>query len=368
MSGAPDADEGAMNDAGASRAAARRVLVWGAGAIGGTVAAYLRRAGLGVTAVDANREHVRAVSESGLHITGPIDSFTQPLAMLLPESVEGVWDIALLCTKALDTEAAARQLAPHLAGAGVAVSLQNGLNEMTIAEILGRERTMGGFVNFGADVVRPGVIQFGGRGAVVVGELDGRDSERLEEVRRLLRHFEPTAASTDNIWGYLWGKMGYGAMLFAEALTDASIVETLGDPGVQPVLTALAREVMEVAAAHGARPVGFNGFDPAAFVPGADPAAARASFDAMVAFNRRSAKTHSGVWRDLAVHHRKTETDAQFVPILRIAAAHGLAVPHLRRLVELMHAVEDGELPRAWENLAALGTNLPEGDDRAPAL
>ena len=133
--------------------APERILVWGAGAIGGTVAAYLRRAGLDMTAVDANAAHVQAIRERGLAITGPIETFTQPLAVFTPDKLAGVWGTIFLCVKALHTEAAARQLAPHLAEDGVVVSLQNGFNELTIAETVGRERTMGAFINFGADVL-----------------------------------------------------------------------------------------------------------------------------------------------------------------------------------------------------------------------
>jgi len=120
------------------------------------------------------------------------------------------------------------------------------------------------------------------------------------------------------------------------------------------VLTTIAREVMTVAAAEGVTPMGFNGYEPAAFGPGGTDEAVDASFDAMVAFNRRSAKTHSGIWRDIAVHHRKTETDAQFAPILRIAGRRGIAIPTVERLVALMREVERGARPQAWENLARL--------------
>jgi 2-dehydropantoate 2-reductase len=331
------------------------LMIWGAGAIGGTVAAYLGRADLDVTAVDANVDHVRAIREHGLAITGPIETFTQAMPACTPDAVTGVWDTIFLCVKALHTEAAARQLAPHLAADGVVVSLQNGFNEIAIAEVVGQARTMGAFINFGADVMSPGVVHYGGRGAVVVGELDGRDSERLARVRRALLHFEPAAIATDNIWGYLWGKMGYGSLLFASALTDASIVEVLDARDVRPALTALAREVMTVAGAEAVPVMGFNGYDPAAFGPGGTEPAIDASFDAMVAFNRRSAKTHSGVWRDIAVHHRKTEIDAQFAPVLTLARRHGIAVPHLDRLVTLMREVESGARPQAWDTLARLG-------------
>jgi 2-dehydropantoate 2-reductase len=333
---------------------AERILVWGAGAIGGTVAAYLQRAGLDMTAVDAHAAHVAAIRARGLTITGPIETFTQAVPACTPDEVEGVWDTVFLCVKALHTEAAARQLAPHLAAGGVVVSLQNGFNELAIAEAVGEARTMGAFINFGADVLEPGVVHFGGRGAVVLGELDGRDSARLARVHRALLRFEPNAVTTDNIWGYLWGKMGYGSLLFASALTEASIVDVLDSRPARPVLTALAREVMAVAAAEGVTPMGFNGYDPAAFGAGGTAQAVDASFDAMVAFNRRSAKTHSGIWRDIAVHHRQTETDAQFAPILRIARRRGIPIPTVERLVALMREVERGARPQAWENLARL--------------
>jgi 2-dehydropantoate 2-reductase len=92
---------------------AERILVWGAGAIDGTVAAYLRRAGLDITVADANAAHVRAIRECGLAVTGPIETFTQPLPALTPDEVAGVWDTIFLRVKALHTEAVARQLEPQ---------------------------------------------------------------------------------------------------------------------------------------------------------------------------------------------------------------------------------------------------------------
>src|SRR3546814_17601321 len=62
----------------------------------------------------------------------------------------------------------------------------------------------------------------------------------------------------------------------------------------------------------------------------------------MVAHNRRSAKTHSGIWRDLAVRKRPTEVDAQLGPVVEIVAAHGVATPITARLIELLHDIESG--------------------------
>ena len=101
----------------------------------------------------------------------------------------------------------------------------------------------------------------------------------------------------------------------------------------------------------GASPRGFNGFDPAAFQPGADEAALQASIDAMVAFNRASAKSHSGIWRDLAVRKRKTEVDAQIWIIAALGREAGVATPNLEKLVALIHNIEDGRRPLAWSTL-----------------
>lgn len=318
------------------------MLVWGAGAIGGTVGAYLARAGHDVTFVDIVPEHVAAIRGPGLHIHGPVEDFTIQAPALLPGEVSGAWDKVFLCVKAHHTAEACRALLPHLAADGYVLSLQNGLCETIIAGIAGAERTVGAFVNFGADWMGPGSILYGNRGAVVLGEIDGADTPRLHQLYQLMRDFEPDAITTPDIWSYLWGKLGYGAMLFAQALGDASIADCLARPELLPAWRALGGEAVAVALAEGVQPRGFNGFDPAAFRPGASKAEAAASVAAMVAFNRPSAKTHSGVWRDLAVRRRRTEVDVQIAPIVEIGAKHGLPCPTIARLVALIHEVEAG--------------------------
>src|SRR5437773_2417053 len=194
-----------------------RFLIWGAGAIGGTLGAYLARAGADVTMVDTCVEHDDAIVRDGLHITGPIDDFIVRVPAFTPQSLTGKWDDVILATKAHHTEVAARALRPYLSNAGCVVSAQNGLNELTIADVVGAERTVGAFVNFGADYLEPGVIHYGGHGAVVVGEIDGRITPRVTAIRDAWHHFDPRAIVTPNIWGYLWGKEAYGAMLYATA-------------------------------------------------------------------------------------------------------------------------------------------------------
>jgi 2-dehydropantoate 2-reductase len=85
---------------------------------------------------------------------------------------------------------------------------------------------------------------------------------------------------------------------------------------------------------------------------------AERSLDEMVAFNRRSAKTHSGIWRDIAVRKRRTETDAQLGPIVALGAEAGVPTPMVSRLIALMHEVEDGRRPQSHDTLDVLNASL----------
>ena len=332
----------------------RPILIWGAGAIGGVLGAYWARAGLPVLMVDVEAGHMAACRTMGLHISGPVEQFRHIVPALTPGELQGEFDIVVLAVKAQATEQACAMLKPHLAPGGYVLSAQNGLNELAIARALGPERTMGCFVNFGADWLGPGEILFGNRGAVVVGEIDGAPRERTGQMHRHLRLFEPQAVLTDNIWGYLWGKLAYGAMLFATALTSDSMTVNFADPRRFMVFDQLAREVMAVASARGVVPVGFNGFDPACFAPGASDAGARASIAALAEFNRHTAKTHTGIYRDLAVRRRKTEVDPQIGVIAQLGREAGVATPAIACLVGLIHDIEQGRRPMAYETFDVL--------------
>ena len=334
--------------------AADPVVIWGAGAIGGTVGAYLIRAGEDVLLVDAAADHVAAIEATGLRIEGPIEEFAVAARAVTPERLEGRFSRILLCVKAHHTEQAARELAPHLAADGYVASFQNGLNELVIADVVGKERTVGAFLNFGADYLGPGVIHFGGRGAVMLGELDGVLTERVRALHALMRIFDPAAETTLDIMGFLWGKLGYGALLFATALTDESICDALSLLEARPLYRRIAGEATRVAHSLGVTPRGFNGYEPEAFGSGGSLEAQDASFAAMVAHNAKSAKTHSGIWRDLAVRKRKTEVDAQLGPIVTFGQREHAPTPTVAGLIAMIHEIEDGARPLATGNLAEL--------------
>jgi len=307
-----------------------RYVVVGGGAIGGSVAADLIRAGHDVLVCDTDSAVLSGINTLGLRMEGPVADFTvHPRAVTpadLPERIEGP---VLLAVKAHHTEAAAAALAGRLTGDGFVVSLQNGLTSDVLGGVIGTDRVVEAVVNFGADVLEPGVILRGNRATFMIGELDGRLSDRVAA----LCHDIADAQPTENILGYAWSKEAYGAMLFATAVSDLPIYAALEDPAYRRLLTAVAAEVLAQA------PVSALPLD------GFDPADLTASLDRLADFNRRSAKTHSGIYRDLAIYRRATEVRAIIGPLRGFL---------LRRIQELIEAIERGERTCSRANLDLL--------------
>ena len=331
------------------------LTIVGAGAIGGTIGAYLARAGQAVRLVDQDEAHVAAMREDGLTIRGFAETFSVPVDALAPAGLTEQLGTVLLAVKAQHTAEALAAIAPLLTPQSTIVSLQNGLCERIIAQAVGPERTIGSFVNFSADYLAPGVIAYGGPGSLYLGELDGRASDRVRTLQQQLSSWGVVTV-TDNIWGYLWGKMGYANMLFATALADETMADVIDR--YRPLMVELASEVYAVATRENVRIEPFDNVEPSLYYPpeGRDAVAIARSLDALVARRRRDGKSKSGIWRDLAVRRRKTEVDQQIGLVAEIGATHGLPMPLTRALVSMIHDLEDGRLAMSWANLDRLDT------------
>lgn len=318
----------------------QRILVWGGGAIGGTFAAHIAEAGHDVTLVDVDRRHLSAIAARGLIVEVPERRVVSTLPARHRDELRGRYDLILLAVKADRTRQAVAEMLPHRNPETPVVSLQNGLCELEIAPVIGAGNVVGGFINFGADIVGPGHIRVGNRGAVVVGELDGIARPRTRAIRDLLAVYEPKAIVSDNIMGFLWGKQAYSAVLKSSALSADSLVSFITDQRWRAANIALIREVLSVARAEGIEPLGFDGFEPEAFE--ADDATAAGALERMADLYRGSSKTHSSAWRDLAVLKQKTDAEAQVAPIIAAAKEHGLPVPLLERMIARIGRLESG--------------------------
>jgi len=332
------------------------ITVYGAGAIGGVTGAALARAGHDVLLVDRAEDHVAAMNAHGLTIESRDGAVTVAVRAIAPSALGSELGLVLLAVKSQDTLAALEVLAPRLAADGSIVSLQNGLNEELIARAVGARRTIGCLVNWAADWIAPGRILHGGHGALVLGELDGRLSDRVQGLAKLLAIVAPTEV-TDNVLGYTWAKHVYGALLVATAVVDAHVYEVVDrSPDVQQMLVALVVENMRAAEAAGIRLEPFDEYAPADYraAAGGDAAARQRAMSIIAQHYRQHTKTKTGIWRDLAVRRRKTEVGALLGATVTKARALGVGMPLTERLIAMIEDLEDGRRSMSWANIDEL--------------
>ena len=202
-----------------------RIAIVGAGAVGAYVGGYMARDGEDVIFIDPWPEHVRAINEKGLSLSGltePECFTTRARAFSLTEvqslAREKPIDIAFICMKSYDTAWATTLIKDYLAPTGFCVSLQNCINEETIASVVGWGRTTGCIAAkiavelTGPAEVRRGVPLGGNKHTVFrAGEVHGRISPRIMEIVRLLSAVD-SAKATENLWGERWSKLTANAM------------------------------------------------------------------------------------------------------------------------------------------------------------
>jgi 2-dehydropantoate 2-reductase len=183
------------------------IVVVGAGAIGGVTAAFIKLKGWDPEIVCKHQETADKISGRGLQITGLRGKHTvQMKAVKDISDLSGQKDLLFLATKAGDCLNAARDLLPHLGPDSMVVSLQNGICEEDLADILGRNRVIGCVVGWGATNKGYGEVEVTSEGEFIIGNMDNLPDERLSSIQEILGSVYPTRIS-ENIMGELYSKL-----------------------------------------------------------------------------------------------------------------------------------------------------------------
>ncbi len=230
------------------------IVMIGAGAIGGTTAAFMKQAGWELEMVCKHQETVDRISKQGFHITGMKGEHTVRMKAVKDISdLSGSIDFVFLATKATDCLNAARDLLPVLGPDSTVISLQNGICEEALAHILGRERILGCVVGWGATNKGPGELEVTSEGEFVIGNMDKEADERLLTVQEMLSAVYPTRIS-QNIMGELYSKLIINACINSlGVIGGVTLGELLSNRKARKIFFELMREAMSVAEAMGIR-------------------------------------------------------------------------------------------------------------------
>ncbi len=333
-----------------------RYVVLGCGATGGAVAAALARDGHDVLISDPDPAVVAAVSPAGLRVESPAGTVTVAAVAWddLPPRLDGP---VLVAVRATQLTVAAGALAGRLHDAGYVVCLRHALDAAILAEAAGPGRLAAASAGLDATEAAPGVVRAGGRTTLLVGELHNPGTERV----RILASHLPPARVTERILGCLWTALARDAVLAAASVTDQPAADVLADPRNQPVLLAIAQEVLGRATTPPEPlppeplPLGSLSSDswppeaPSAELAGGfDPADLPGSLARLARASRSWPAPHTEAYLDLAVRHRPSEIPA-------ILGRRG--GPLVQRLVDLVQAIEQGRRPCSPANLALLAAH-----------
>ncbi|MBQ8001120.1 MAG: 2-dehydropantoate 2-reductase [Ruminococcus sp.] len=185
-----------------------RYAIYGAGSLGTVLGAYITKNGGQIDLINRNRAHVDALNSKGARISGTVD-MTVPVKAITPDEMSGKYDVILLMTKQLHNEEVVTMLKDYLSDTGVIVTLQNGLPEPLIAEIVGEGHTMGCVVEWGATLSAPGeciLTSDPDSLSFHMGKMNGITDNQFNMVKDLLELMCPVYEE-ENLLGARWSKL-----------------------------------------------------------------------------------------------------------------------------------------------------------------
>lgn len=345
-----------------------KIAIVGAGSLGIVVGARLAARFPDLVLVDADRANVAALNEHGARVTGSM-TLTVPVTAVEPGQMGGVFHLVFLLTKQTYNDVALPQLLPHLGAESVVCTLQNGIPEDSVAAIVGKERTVGGTVGFGATYIAPGVSQLTSTAEAVakhafeIGEVTGGVTPRLRSIADVLSsvgHCE----IVEDLMAIRWSKLLMNAT-FSGVSTALSCTfgEVLDSRPAMEFLARVADELIRVAHATGHRlaPMQGEDMDSLRFAEGETLADKLPLYERVW---RHHALLRASMLQDLE-KGRKTEIGAINGYVVERGREAGVATPFNRLIVELIRAAEARkELPDPSRSVASMrallaGNRLP---------
>ncbi|CAO3436422.1 hypothetical protein [Azospirillum doebereinerae] len=339
----------------------KRIAVVGSGAVGSYLGGQLARCGHDVTLIDPWPEHIETIRKHGLRLSGMTDGESHTVSvptMHITEvqslSKQRPIDIAIVASKSYDTEWCTVLIKPYLSAQGYVVSAQNSINEETVAGVVGWGRTVGCVVanNFAVDLYEPGAVRrtmpldFNTK-SIIVGEVHGRITPRVQELHGL---FEPIdgAAATTNLWGVRWSKLCVNGMRNGvSAATGMGGNARDAHPVIRRVVIRLGGEAVKVGRALGYDLEPITGIEPGLLSAASDGdqnalSEVEAHMQKGTQSQARSNLQRPSMAQDME-KGRRTEIGELNGFIVKKAKEAGVEAPTHERIVEIVRRVERGE-------------------------
>ncbi|WP_412969294.1 ketopantoate reductase family protein [Fredinandcohnia sp. 179-A 10B2 NHS] len=331
-----------------------KVAVYGAGAMGTVLGAFLAKVGEQIDLISRNKTHIKALQTDGARITGSVD-FTQKVNALLPSEMEKQYDIIFLMTKQLDNKQVVESLVPFLEEDGVICTMQNGIPELSVSEVIGEERTYGCTMAWGASVVGDGVVKLTSANtpetlSFGLGSFHNKTTPHLNEIKRLLSIMGSVTVE-ENFMGTRWAKLlinsGFNGL---SAIFGATLGEIVENKVSRRIFQKLLKECIDVAKKNDIKIENVQGFDIVKLLDYQTKIKETFSYVLIPIMVRKHKASKSSTCQDIE-KGKKTEIEA----INGVIAFYGNKVwvdtPFNDRVISLVKDLEEQKIKQGMENL-----------------
>lgn len=329
-----------------------RTAIYGAGSLGTILGAYITKNGGFIDLVNRNKAHVEALRTNGARITGTV-SFTQKVTALTPDEMTGTYDIIFLLTKQQHNREVVTFLKPFLADDGVIVTMQNGIPEMLVGEIVGEERVIGCTVAWGATMKSGGECELTSAPDSLtfsIGTLTPQRHKHFDEVKRLLEMMGRVDID-DNFIGTRCSKLLINAAFSGmSAVLGCTFGEAAGNRQSRRIVQRIIKECIDVCAASGIRIEPVQGKDIVRLLDYKNAVKKTFSFFIIPIAIRKHARLKASMLQDIE-KGKLTEVDAINGVVCEAGRKCGVPTPMNDAVVSIIHRIESGELRPEMQNL-----------------
>ena len=331
-----------------------KTAIYGAGSLGTVLGAYLAKAGVDVDLITRNREHVEALNRDGAKIIGTVN-MTVPVHALTPDEMTEKYELIILLTKQLDNVNVLKKLQKNMTDACIVCTLQNGLPELSVSEVVGEDRTMGCTVAWGATLHGKGVSELTSEPDSMsfgLGRMNGQKDDKLMQVKALLEKMCPVEVE-DNFMGVRWSKLLINAA-FSGIFGDAAENKTS-----RVCCQNLIKECIDVAAAAGIKIEPVQGKDIVKLLDyKGNGIKKKISFALIPICIKKHRLLKASMLQDLE-KGKKCEVDAINGVVCAYGRKYGVPTPYNDKVCEIIHGIEDGKYTYTFDNVK-LFANLPK--------
>lgn len=330
------------------------MAIYGAGAMGTVLGAYMTRAGYAVDLVTRNEEHVKGLQEKGAQIIGKAN-FIQPVKAYLPKDMKKSYDIILLMTKQTNNQQVVKQLLPHLKDDGVICTMQNGIPEVSVAEVIGKDRTIGCAMSWGASFIGQGVCELTSEAnpdtlTFSLGKYGDNDQVKFDYIVEALSTMGKVTIE-NNFIGARWAKLLVNAAFSGiSVITGATFGEIAKQKKSRLLALMIMKECIDVAKKSGIKIEPLQGKDIVKLMDFNSGLKKRISLFLIPIAMRKHRNIRSSMLRDLA-RDRPCEVEAINGVVSIYGRQNDIKTPFNDRIVEIVRKIEKKQLKSEWQNL-----------------